>query len=91
MSYHGTLKQPCIKYKATFQHSELEKERLMQTYADGSTKKKYCPTFSGAEGIEALLFVEERFNMICRQLTFDTGAELYCGREMGKHCHSLQS
>ena len=50
---------------------------MTQTYQDGTTKKKKCPIFSGEYGIEALLFVEDRFNSICRQLQFTDGSELF--------------
>eukprot|EP00957_Ditylum_brightwellii_P210081 15364546-Ditylum_brightwellii.AAC.1 len=58
------LKQPCIKYEATFKHSDLERIKLSQSYNDGSTRTKKCPIFMGAEGIEGLLYVEERFRGI---------------------------
>jgi hypothetical protein len=73
----AALKSNCIDYKSSFIHSELERVKLTQTYADGSSKTKKCPTFSGEHGIESLLYVEERFRNIARQLSFDTGRELF--------------
>eukprot|EP00957_Ditylum_brightwellii_P036190 2741733-Ditylum_brightwellii.AAC.1 len=55
----GCLKQPCFLYKSTFKHSDVEKVQLVQQYDDGLTKTKKCPMFSGKEGIEGLLYVEE--------------------------------
>jgi hypothetical protein len=66
-----------MKYEAIFKHSDLERIKLTQSYDDGSTRTKKCPMFTGAEGIEGLLYVEERFRGIARQLNFDTGAELF--------------
>eukprot|EP00957_Ditylum_brightwellii_P194759 14835458-Ditylum_brightwellii.AAC.1 len=48
----------------------------MQMYNNGTTKTKKCPVFTGAEGIEGLLYVEERFRSVARQLEFTTGAKL---------------
>ena len=70
------LKQPCMKYESSFKHDEVEKITLIQTYVD-STKKKKCPVFSGEHGIESLLYVEDRFSSISRQLEYTTGAELF--------------
>eukprot|EP00957_Ditylum_brightwellii_P085015 6464032-Ditylum_brightwellii.AAC.1 len=69
------LKQPCMTYEATFKHSNLERIKLTQSYNDGSTRSKKCPIFTGAKGIEGLLYVEERFRGIAQQLNFDTGAK----------------
>eukprot|EP00957_Ditylum_brightwellii_P102873 7839766-Ditylum_brightwellii.AAC.1 len=49
----------------------------MQMYDNGTTKTKKCPVFTGAEGIEGLLYVEEHFRSVERQLEFTTGAELF--------------
>lgn len=57
-----------IDYKPKFEHSELETVKLSQQYDDGSKKQKYCPVFAGKHGIEALLFVEERFRKVAAQL-----------------------
>jgi hypothetical protein len=73
----AALKRNCIDYKSPFIHSELERVKLTQTYADGSTKTKKCPRFSGEHGIESLLYIEESFRNIARQLLFDTGIELF--------------
>ena len=71
-----SLKQPCIKYKSSFEHNKLEQVTLVQTYQD-STKKKKCPVFTGEFGIEQLLYVEERFRKVCRQLDYTTADELF--------------
>ena len=71
------IKQPCIKYKATFQHHDLDKVTLMQRYADGATVKKKYQIFTGKEGIEGLLYIEEKFRKISRQLNYDNGEELF--------------
>jgi hypothetical protein len=73
----AALKSNCIDYKSSFVHSELERVKITQTFADGSTKTKKCPTFLGEFGIESLLYVEERFRNFARQLLFDTGPELF--------------
>eukprot|EP00957_Ditylum_brightwellii_P019401 1463699-Ditylum_brightwellii.AAC.1 len=72
-----TLKQPCIEYESTFQHSKLEQVKLTQSYTDGTLMTKKCPIFTGEEGIERLLYVEERFRKIAKQLEFTTGPELF--------------
>ena len=71
------VRPPCIEYESKFEHDKLKETQLTQTYVDGTTKKKKCPVFSGEYGIEALLFVEDRFNSICHQLEFTDGAELF--------------
>ena len=40
-------------------------------------RPKKCPVFTGDHGIEALLYVEDRFNSICRQLEIVDGEELF--------------
>eukprot|EP00957_Ditylum_brightwellii_P097050 7390377-Ditylum_brightwellii.AAC.1 len=40
-------------------------------------KQKGAPVFTGVEGIEGLLFVEEQFQKIARQLCYNTGAEFF--------------
>ena len=70
-------REPCIKFESSFDHSKLEKAQFTQTYDDGSSKKKKCPIFNGDNGIEALLYVEDRFNSICRQLQYTDGDELF--------------
>jgi len=67
----ASMKAPCMEYKAKFKHSELEKVKLTQTYDDGSTKTKKAPIFTGIEGIEGLLYVEEHFRSIANTLQFE--------------------
>ena len=71
------VREPCIKHDSKFDHSKLEKVELTQTWDDGTKTKKKCPVFSGDHGIEALLYVEDRFNSICRQLEIVDGGELF--------------
>ena len=74
----GTLvREPCIEYASKFKHSKLEKVELLQTWDDGTKTKKKCPVFTGEYGIETLLYVEDRFNSICRQLEILDGEELF--------------
>ena len=70
-------REPCIKFESSFDHSKLEKAQFTQTYDDGSTKKNKCPIFNGDNGIEALLYVEDRFNSICIQFQYIDGDELF--------------
>eukprot|EP00957_Ditylum_brightwellii_P057646 4371020-Ditylum_brightwellii.AAC.1 len=77
MAYLASLKEPCMKYEPTFKHSDLETIKIKQEYDDGSSKTKTCPVFTGEEGIEGLLFMEERFRKIAHQLGYNTGAEFF--------------
>eukprot|EP00957_Ditylum_brightwellii_P005452 416922-Ditylum_brightwellii.AAC.1 len=74
MAYLASLKEPCMKYKPTFKHSDLETIKIKQEYNDKISKTKTCTVFTGEEGIEGLLFVEELFQKIARQLGYNTGA-----------------
>eukprot|EP00957_Ditylum_brightwellii_P073388 5577231-Ditylum_brightwellii.AAC.1 len=56
------LKQPGIEYDSKFKHSDLDRVKLAQMCNNGTTKK--CPVFTGAEGIEGLLYVEEHFRSV---------------------------
>ena len=71
------MREPCIKYESKFEHSKLEKIELVQSWDDGTKTKKKCPVFTGEHGIEALLYVEDRFNSICRRLEIVDGEELF--------------
>jgi hypothetical protein len=74
----AALKRQCIDYKSPFLHSELERVKLTQTYADGSTKVKKCPVFSGEHGIESLLLVcGRKIQESCSTITIWYGAELF--------------
>eukprot|EP00957_Ditylum_brightwellii_P093210 7097579-Ditylum_brightwellii.AAC.1 len=77
MAYLASLKELCMKYKPTFKHSDLETIKLKQEYVNGSNKTKTCPMFTGEEGIEGLLFVEEQFQKIAHELGYNTGAEIF--------------
>ena len=71
------VREPCIKYDSKFEHTKLEKTEITQTWDDGTKTKKKCPVFTGDHGIEALLYVEDRFNSICRQLEIGDGEEQF--------------
>ena len=71
------VREPCILYESKFEHSKMEKAQLQQVFDDGSTKKKKCPIFTGEHGIEALLYTEDRFNSVCRQLELTDREELF--------------
>ena len=78
----ATLRAAVLPYKSTFLPSELSLVKLKQDFQDGSSKDKKCPVFGGAHGIEALLYVEERFRKIAsRTLQWNTGHELFDGFE----------
>ena len=71
------VREPCIKYDSKFEHSKLDKVELIQTWDDGTKTKKKIPVFTGDHDIEALLYIEDRFNSICRQLEIVDGEELF--------------
>eukprot|EP00957_Ditylum_brightwellii_P023930 1804419-Ditylum_brightwellii.AAC.1 len=71
------LKQPCILYETKVKHLDLKRVKLVQSYDDGTAKIKKCPVFLGTEGIEGLLYVEERFCSIAWQLHYTTGVEIF--------------
>eukprot|EP00957_Ditylum_brightwellii_P148145 11279358-Ditylum_brightwellii.AAC.1 len=70
-----TLKQPCMLYQAKFTHTVMDKVKITQHYDDNSTKMKKCPIFTGVEGIEGLLYVEEWHRSLACQLQFTIGTE----------------
>eukprot|EP00957_Ditylum_brightwellii_P034972 2650965-Ditylum_brightwellii.AAC.1 len=59
MAYSTSLKELCMKYEPMLKYSDLETVKIKQDYNDGSSKTKMCLIFTGEEGIEGLLFVEE--------------------------------
>jgi hypothetical protein len=78
----ATLRAAILPYKSGFVASDLATVKLKQEFQGGSTKDKKCPVFSGEHGVEALLYVEERFRKIsARTLQWTTGAELFDGFE----------
>eukprot|EP00957_Ditylum_brightwellii_P107265 8184708-Ditylum_brightwellii.AAC.1 len=77
MAYSASLKEPCMKYEPTFKHSDLETVKVRQEFDDGSSKTKTCPVFTGKEGIEEILFVEEPFQRIACQFGYNTGARFF--------------
>lgn len=92
---------PCIPYKRAFELTDFEETTLQQSYDDGRTVKKKVPVYSGEQGIEGLLYVEERFRKAARRLEFTTGEELFdafeeClhgipAHEWSKQIHNLQA
>eukprot|EP00957_Ditylum_brightwellii_P186832 14226278-Ditylum_brightwellii.AAC.1 len=77
MATSSNLKQPCFAYKPKFKHSEMEHVKLEINYDDGIKKTRKCQRFLGKEGIEGLLFVEDRFQSVATQLNFDQGTEFF--------------
>jgi hypothetical protein len=76
------LRAPIILYKSELMHSVLGTVKLRQNFDDGTYKEKKCPIFTGEHGIEALLYVEERFRKLAtRVLLWTTGPELFDGFE----------
>ena len=73
----SSLHKPAFMYEQSFKPSELEKVKLHQDYNDGTRRTDNCPIFTGAEGVEGLLYVKERFDNSCGILTFDTGVEKF--------------
>jgi hypothetical protein len=78
----ATLRATVLPYKSGFVPSSLTTSKLKQDFDGGSYKEKKCPVFTGEFGIEALLYVEERFRKIAaRTLSWTTGEELFNGFE----------
>jgi hypothetical protein len=76
------LRATIIPYKTELVPSELTTVKLKQNFDDGTYREKKCPVFTGEHGIEALLYVEERFRKIAsKTLLWTTGAELFDGFE----------
>eukprot|EP00957_Ditylum_brightwellii_P184383 14043997-Ditylum_brightwellii.AAC.1 len=55
----------------------MECVKLEMNYDDGMKKTRKCQRFSGKEGIEGLLFVEDRFWSVTTQLNFNQGTEFF--------------
>jgi hypothetical protein len=78
----ASLRAPVLPYKSGLVHSLLTSVKLKQEFEHGSSRDKKCPVFTGEHGIEALLYVEERFRKIAsRTLLWTTGIELFDGFE----------
>eukprot|EP00957_Ditylum_brightwellii_P166924 12705899-Ditylum_brightwellii.AAC.1 len=77
MAMSSNLKQPCFSYKTKFTHLEIECMKLEMNYDDGTKKMRKCQRLLGKEGIEGLLFVEDRFQSVATQLNFNQGAEFF--------------
>ena len=73
----ASIHKAVISYDKKYKTSDFETVTLRQDYANGTHKKKYCLVFTGAEGVEGLLQVKERFDAICATLDFNTGDELF--------------
>ena len=63
----ASIHKALITYDKKYKTSDLETVTLRQD-CDGSYKKKYCIVFTGAEGVEGLLQVKERFDAVCNAL-----------------------
>jgi hypothetical protein len=58
----ATLRAAILPYKSGFIPSDLTSLKLNQLFVGRSSKDKICcPIFNREHGIEALLYVEERF------------------------------
>jgi hypothetical protein len=79
----ASLRATALPYKLQLVPSLLTTVKLKQDFVRGSSNKdKKCPLFTGEHGIEALLYVEERFCKIAsRTLEWTTGQELFDGFE----------
>ena len=78
----ASLRATVLHYKSQLVPSKLTTVKLKQDFQGGSSKDKKCPVFTGEHGIEALLYVEERFRKIAsRTLDWTTGQELFDGFE----------
>ncbi len=78
----ASLRAPVLPYKSGFINSLLTTTKLKQDFVGGSAKDKKCPTFSGEHGIEARLYVEERFRKIASHtLLWWTAPALFDGFE----------
>ena len=67
----ASIHKPVISYDKKYKTRDLETVTLRQDYDNGSHKKKYCILFTGAEGVEGLLQVKERFDTISETLDFN--------------------
>jgi hypothetical protein len=73
----ASLRATIIPYKSGLVYSLLTTVELKQDFMGGSSKDKKCPVFTGEHGIEALLYVEERFRKIATHaLLWTTRPEL---------------
>ena len=77
MANMTTLKQPCMLYEPTFEHHEMEKVKITFVQADGATRSKKVPVFTGKTGIEGLLYVEDRFRNACAAMGATRGQDLF--------------
>ena len=59
-----------------FKRSEMEKVKI-KAIVGLQTMEKKVPKFTGAEGIEGLLYTEERFRSACNTLEIDNKAILF--------------
>ena len=70
------IKRPCMVYEDKLNRKDIEEIKLYEVI-DDVKKTKTVPMFDGTTDIEGLLYTEERFRKVARQLQFFTGAELY--------------
>jgi hypothetical protein len=76
----ASLRAAVLPYNSGLVPSLLTTVKLKQDFQGGSSKDKKCPVFTGEHGIEALLYVEERFCKIAsRTLAWTMGQELLDG------------
>lgn len=67
----------CIRYEVGFKQEEMERVKLVQPMEEGAVRARKCPIFTGAEGVEGLLYVWTRFERAAQYLQYDTGLELF--------------
>ena len=65
------IKRPCIVYEEKLNRKEIEETKLYEVI-DDVKKTKTVPMFDGSTDIEGLLYTEERYRKVARQLQFFT-------------------
>jgi hypothetical protein len=72
------LRAAILPYKSGLFPANLTSVKLKQQFVGRRSKDKRCPIFNGGYGIEALLYIEERFGKIASHtLLWTTGLELF--------------
>ena len=51
--------------------------KLRQEWDDGSSTTQSCDVFTGAEGVEGLLYVKDRFDNVIENLQMTDGQQLF--------------
>ena len=79
LEHNALLTRSVIKYEANFKYDKLETVKLTQHMNDGTTYKRDAYIYNGQYGIESLLYCYHRFQMVCNQLDWTEGIELFEG------------